>query len=89
MARALFLLAKAALPLVALLVSGAAAAGNANGEAPKRPTNSFSLLYSAAAPQTPVVVPGNGTGIAPGRAVVVNPYRVPLIQNAGTLKAGR
>ena len=34
-----------------------------------------------------VVVPSNGTSLPPGKAVVTNPYNVPLFKDAGSLGA--
>jgi hypothetical protein len=91
MKRPLSLAAKLALAVAALLAVGAAAAGGlSSSEAPKKSaTNSFNILSTGASPNAPVVVPSNGTGLPPGKAVVTNPYNVPLFQNAGALGAVR
>ena len=83
--------AQAVLAVAALLVvNGAAAAGSSSAsDATKKTTNSFNVLYTAAAPNAPVILPSNGAGLAPAKAVVTNPYAVPLFQNAGALRPGR
>lgn len=83
-------LARRAVVLAAALsaASAAAAADSAANDAGRR-SNSFSLVYSVAAPHTPVVVPSQGAGIGPGKAVVRDPYKVPLMQNAGSLHFAR
>ena len=68
---------------VSLAAVATAAAGGGTGDPGKRPSNSFNLLATAAAPLTPVRSTAAGTGLAP-KSVVSNPYQVPLIQNAGT-----
>ena len=92
MKRALSLAAEIALAVAALVAAhGAAAAGNlsASDAAGKKTTNSFNVLYPMAARNAPVILPSNGTGPAPAKAVVTNPYAVPLFQNAGALRPGR
>ncbi len=79
--------------LIVVLVVGLAAAGAASAAGPgndsgRKSGNSFNLLYTAAAPHAPVIVPSVGAGIAP-KAVVADPYNVPLIQNAGSLHSAR
>jgi hypothetical protein len=65
------------------LAAGAPAASD-------RKTNSFTLLTTAAPPKTPSASPSsNGVGIGPAKPVVSNPYNVPLLQNAGSLRSGR
>jgi hypothetical protein len=91
MMRALSLIARIALAVAPMVVAnGASAAGNFSAsDAAKKSTNSFNVMYPTASPAAAVVVPTNGTGLAPGKAVVTNPYAVPLFQNAGTLRPGR
>lgn len=88
MARALSLLAKTALSIAALFAASPAATANGASEPGRKSTNTFNLVYAATAP-TPVVVPGAGASVAPSKPVVSNPYHVPLIQNAGSLRPGR
>ncbi len=83
---------KVALALAALLAGGGAGAGGglAPSPAPKpAASNSFNVLQNAPLPGAPVILPSYGTAIPPGKAVVTNPYAVPLFQNAGTLGAVR
>jgi hypothetical protein len=48
------------------------------------------LLTPAAPPKTSSASPSsNGVGIGPAKPVVSNPYNVPLLQNAGSLRSGR
>jgi hypothetical protein len=91
MKRPISLAAQLVLAAAALIAAdGAATAGSlSGGETSKRPTNSFNVLYTATAPNAPVIVPSNGAGLGPGKAVVTNPYNVPLFQNAGALRPGR
>jgi hypothetical protein len=95
MKRPLSFAAKRFATLAALLATGAAGAAGAAGGlpssvGPKTPaSNSFNVFYSATAPNAPVVVPSNGTGLPPSKPVVTNPYNVPLIQNAGSLGSVR
>jgi hypothetical protein len=84
--------AKVALAVAALLACGVAGAGGglAPSAAPKRAaSNSFNVLQNAPLPGAPVILPSYGTAIPPGKAVVTNPYAVPLFQNAGTLGSVR
>jgi hypothetical protein len=73
--------------LVAL--QGTAAAGEREGD--RRATNTFVLLTAATAkPQSSQpLVSSNGVGVPPAKPVVSNPYQVPLLQNAGTLRGAR
>lgn len=89
MPRAISFSAKPAVLLAGLIVVAAAAAGGGPaGDATKK-TPSFSILYTATAPSVPVIVPPGGVGVPAGKGVVTNPYNVPLLQNAGSLRPGR
>ena len=74
----------------ALLVGGLAAA-DAAAAADRdtgRPTNTFVLI--TVAPPAPTANPrptANSVGVPPAKPVVSNPYHVPLLQNAGSLRA--
>jgi hypothetical protein len=89
--------AKLALAVAALLaVSGVVAAGSLPpSKAPRRVAVNSLNLYVAPAPNMPVIVPSYGSGsaqgtaIPPDKAVVLNPYNVPLFQDAGVLGSGR
>jgi len=88
MKRPLSFTAKVALAVAALLAAGGASAGGglAPSAAPKRTAStSFNVLQNAPLPGAPVILPSYGTAVPPGKAVVTNPYAVPLFQNAGTL----
>ena len=73
---------------VALAAVGAAVAGDSAGN-DGRKSSSFGLLFNSATPHTPVAAPSAGVGLAPGKPVVRDPYKVPMMQNAGTLHFGR
>jgi hypothetical protein len=90
--RPLSFAAKVFVAFAALHAAGAASAagGVPSSIGPKKAaSNSFNVVYSAPSPSAPVVVPSNGTGLPPGKAVVMNPYNAPLFQNAGTLGSVR
>lgn len=78
-----------------LLVLGGAAAGGvvaANGaasDASKRPSNSFNLYVVPPPGAGAVQSPAQGVGIASNKAVILDPYKVPLIREAGSLTPGR
>jgi len=85
MARA-FLLIRLTLVLVGGLAAGAVSAGGPAGDSAKKSGNTFTLITTATATGTRVSVPSAGASLAP-KAVVSNPYNVPLLQNAGTLRS--
>jgi hypothetical protein len=70
-------------------VSAVAAAGGTAPDGARRTTNSFTLLTAPTAPHAAGPTPSPGTGIASSKAIILNPYHVPLIQNAGSLGSGR
>ena len=86
MARA-FLLIRLTLVLTgALAAAGFASAGPPAGSA-SRSGNTFNMITAAStAPR--VSTPSAGASLAP-KAVVRNPYNVPLLQNASSLRSGR
>ena len=87
MARALLLL-----HLTFVLFGGfdasASFAGGPPGDPGKKSGNTFTMVTSAAAAGTRVSAPSAGASLAP-RAVVSNPYQVPLLQNASSLRSSR
>ena len=89
MKRPSILAAQLSLAVVLSLAAGAADAGGAssNAGAKRAASNSFNVLYTAKSPGAAVVVPANGTSVPPGKAVVTNPYNVPLFKDAGSLGA--
>jgi len=87
MARA-FLLIRLTLVLVGGLAGAAASAGGPSGDSAKKSGNTFNMVTSAAAAAPRVSAPSAGASLAP-KAVVSNPYNVPLLQNAGSVRAGR
>jgi hypothetical protein len=88
MVRAILLI-RLTLVLVGLSAAGVASGGGgATSDPGKKSTNSFSMITSAAAPTSRVVAPSAGVSLAP-KAMVSNPYNVPLLQNAGSLRATR
>ncbi len=90
MPRAIHLIGQTVVLIAGLgVAAGAASAGAASNDGGRKSTNSFNLLYTAAAPHTLVIAPAAAASIAPNQAVVANPYNVPLIQNAGSLRSSR
>ncbi len=88
MARAFFLI-RLTLVLVGLAsASPASLAGGSASDSARKSTNSFSMITSAAAPGSRTLAPSAGASLAP-KAVVSNPYNVPLLQNAGSLRSTR
>lgn len=89
MPREILPIGRAALLAAGLVAFGAAVAGGSPlGNRPA--TNTFSLVtVKAASARAPVIVPSNGTGIGPSKPVVSNPYQVPLLQNAGSIRSLR
>jgi hypothetical protein len=84
-----FLLIRLTLVLVGLAASSAASAvGGSAGDPGRKSTNTFNMITSAAAPTSRVVAPSAGASLAP-KGVVSNPYNVPLMQNAGSLRSTR
>lgn len=87
MARA-FLLIRLTLVLTGALGAAAASAGGPVGEPPPKPTNTFGMVTATQANGTRVSAPSVGASLAP-KAVVRDPYNVPLLQNAGSLRSAR
>jgi len=85
MLRASFPLVRAAVVIGGLLALQGAVAGDRDGD--RRVTNTFVYVPAAGAKPAPTPRPSpNGTGLPPSKPVVSNPYQVPLLQNAGTLR---
>jgi hypothetical protein len=90
MRRAPSLLLKAVLIVVgSILAGGVVAANSAASDAAKRPNNSFNLYIPAPPGASPVQLSTPGARVASSRAVIMDPYKVPLIQDAGSLTTGR
>jgi len=88
MKRPFLFAAQVSLGVALSLAAAAAAAGGASGDGSRHAaSNSFNLVYGAKSPGAAVVVPSNGTSLPPGKAVVSNPYNVPLFKDAGSLGA--
>ena len=87
MARA-FLLIRPAIALVASLAAPVAIAGGPPGAPAPSVGNTFTMVVSAPAAGPRANAPSAGASLAP-RTVVTNPYNVPLLQNAGSLRASR
>lgn len=88
MARAFLLIRLTLLLSGALAAAGVASAGGPGGDSAPKPGASFGMITATAANGTRVTAPSAGAALAP-KAVVRNPYNVPLLQNAGSLRAGR
>ena len=73
---------------VAAAVRASASAASAAGDPGRKSGNSFVMVTMATAPGSRVVTPSAGASVAP-KAVVSNPHNVPLLQNAGSLRAVR
>jgi hypothetical protein len=77
----------------AVLIGGSVAVtlvAAADREGDRRPTNTFVLVTAQPTkPTGPSAPAANGVGLAPAKPVVSNPYQVPLLQNAGTLRGAR
>jgi hypothetical protein len=76
------------LVVAVLMAAGSAMAGPGTNDDGRRWSNSTTLVYSVAAP-SPTVVRPQGASVPPSTPVVRNPYHVPLIQGAGSLRLGR
>jgi hypothetical protein len=87
MARA-FLLIRLTLVLTGVVCAAGIARAGGPGDSAPRPGGSFGMVTATTANGTRVTVPSPGASLAP-KAVVRNPYNVPLLQNAGSLRAGR
>ena len=82
---------KALLLVAGLIVAhGPASAGQgAASDAAKRASNSFNLYVMPTPVAGNVVLQPQGATIASSKTVIIDPYKVPLIQNAGSLTPGR
>jgi hypothetical protein len=78
-----------ALAISLAAASVVAAAGGTAKDGARRTSNSFTLLTAPTAPQVAGTTPSAGVGIASSKQIILNPYHVPLIQNAGSLGSGR
>ena len=85
------LVSQASLVAVCLIAASSTIAANAvaASDSAKRPSNSFNLYVTPAPAAVNGQPPAQGVGIASGKAVIIDPYKVPLIQNAGSLTPGR
>ena len=75
--------------LVAALAGAHSLAAGGPAASDRRASNSFTLLTPAAVPKTSPSSASNGVGVGPAKPVVSNPYNVPLLQNAGSLRSSR
>lgn len=89
MARAFLLIRPLTLVLAgALAAAGAASAGGPAGDSAPKLGNSFGMMTATSAAGTRVSAPSAGASLAP-KSVVRNPYNVPLLQDAGSLRSSR
>ena len=77
--------ARAAVVIAGLLALHDAGAGDRDGGRPS--TNTFVLVSVATPKPSPTPLPLNGASVPPAKPIVSNPYQVPLLQNAGSLRA--
>jgi hypothetical protein len=87
MARA-FLLIRLTLVLAGVVCAAGSASAGPGGDSGPKPGSTFGMVTATTANGTRVSMPSPGASVAP-KAVVRNPYNVPLLQNAGSLRAGR
>jgi hypothetical protein len=87
MARA-FLFIRLTLVLVGGLAAAGAASAGPSGDPAKRSGNTFNLVASGPVSAPRLSTPSAGASLSP-KAVVSNPYNVPLLQNAGSLRSSR
>lgn len=73
---------------VAAAVLASASAASAAGDPGRKSGNTLIMVTTATAPGSRVVTPSAAASVAP-KAVVSNPHNVPLLQNAGSLRALR
>ena len=85
MARA-FLLIRLTLVLSGVVATTVASAGGPAGDSAPKSGSTFNMVTVATPAGTRVRVPSAGASLAP-KAVVKNPYNVPLLQNAGSLSS--
>ncbi|MBV9890320.1 MAG: hypothetical protein JO090_05465 [Rhizobacter sp.] len=72
-------------PQAALLLIGALTPIHSGWAADGRPaTNTLVLMTTAPKPADGPRASSNGVGVPPAKPVVINPYHVPLLQNAPT-----
>lgn len=76
--------ARAAVVIGGLLALHDAGAGERDRGRPS--TNTFVLVSVALPKPTPTLLPPNGASVPPAKPIVSNPYQVPLLQNAGSLR---
>ncbi len=90
MRRAPFLVLKISMLFVGLITAGGVAAANpAASDAARRPNNSFNRFVAPPPGAADVRLPTQGVGLPSSKTVIMDPYKVPLIQNAGSLTPGR
>ena len=88
MTRALFPTLRA-VALVAVFAGAHSLAVGGPSGGDRRAGASFTLLTTAAPPKSTSTGNSNGVGVGPSKPVVSNPYNVPLLQNAGSLRSTR
>jgi hypothetical protein len=71
-----------------LATAGAASAGGPSGDSAKKSGKHVQPGHLRTAAGTRVSAPSAGASLAP-KAVVSNPYNVPLLQNASSLRSSR
>jgi hypothetical protein len=88
MARPFLLIRLTFVLLGGLAGASGACAGGPSGDAAKKSGSTFNMITTATAAGTRVSLPSAGASLAP-KAVVRDPYNVPLLQNASSLRSSR
>jgi hypothetical protein len=89
MQRAFFPISRTLVLLASLAALHHTAAAGPPAPGGRGQASTFTMLVTATPPQAGPRGAQNGVGIAPSKPVVRNPYNVPLLQNAGSVRSLR
>ena len=90
MARAYASFPRTVVLVIVLFAGGGVAAGGGAGTGGARKTSNSFMLVQGAPPQVSGATPASaGTGIPSSKPIILNPYHVPLLQNASSLRSSR
>ena len=81
-----FLLIRLTVMLAGVAATTVASAGGPGADSTPKSGSTFNMITVATPAGTRVRMPSAGASLAP-KAVVKNPYNVPLLQNAGSLSS--